>query len=171
MTVPSYAVIGISEFIGTFFLVYVVALCVTLAPFQSVTPIAIGGAIFGLCNIFGDITGAHFNPCITLAVFCTDSKFTLYKAFIYVTAQIAGAVSAVQVSSWNANNQLVNPFSWSVKPFTISQLMFCEAAFTAMLCLTALRAGFLKATPQSLTPVWVAGTVRIFKPTNPSIKT
>ncbi len=50
----------ITEFIGTFFLVLTIGL--------TGNPIAIGAALMVMVYAGGHISGAHYNPAVTLAV-------------------------------------------------------------------------------------------------------
>ena len=55
----------VTEFIGTFFLVFVVGLAVASGtPFA---PLAIGGTLMVMVYMGGHISGAHYNPAVTLA--------------------------------------------------------------------------------------------------------
>ena len=66
--------------------------------------IATGAGLVVLIHIFGPISGAHFNPAVTLAVLirrATDAR----TALAYVTAQIIGAVLGV----WTAHAMFAEP--------------------------------------------------------------
>lgn len=54
--------------------------------------ISLGNMIFAL----GDISGAHFNPAVTVAIFCRG-KADAQKAGKYIVSQLAGSVSAALV--------------------------------------------------------------------------
>jgi glycerol uptake facilitator-like aquaporin len=55
---------------------------------------ATGAGLFTLITIFGPISGAHFNPAVTLAA-AVERSLSLQEAAAYVAAQFAGAVSGV----------------------------------------------------------------------------
>ena len=57
----------ITEFIGTFFLVLVITLCVINQ--LEMAPIAIGGTLMVMVFMGGHISGAHYNPAVSLAAF------------------------------------------------------------------------------------------------------
>jgi glycerol uptake facilitator-like aquaporin len=66
--------------------------------------IATGAGLFVLIHMFGPISGAHFNPAVTLAVLIrrgTDAR----TALAYVLAQIIGAVLGV----WTAHAMFAEP--------------------------------------------------------------
>jgi glycerol uptake facilitator-like aquaporin len=56
--------------------------------------LATGAALYVLIQIFGPISGAHFNPAVTL----TDNSLSRGVALAYVGAQIAGALLGVVVA-------------------------------------------------------------------------
>src|ERR1035441_2422482 len=58
----------LAEFIGTFFLVLTVGMCVIKPDAGSFAPIAIGSALMIMVYAGGHISGGHFNPMVTLAV-------------------------------------------------------------------------------------------------------
>ena len=61
----------IVEFIGTFFLVATVGLSYHTKPGDAGTmaPLAIGSALMVMVFAGGHISGGHYNPAVTLAVF------------------------------------------------------------------------------------------------------
>jgi len=66
--------------------------------------IATGAGLFVLIHMFGPISGAHFNPAVTLAVLIqrgTDAR----TALSYVAAQVIGAVLGV----WAAHAMFAEP--------------------------------------------------------------
>jgi glycerol uptake facilitator-like aquaporin len=56
--------------------------------------IATGTALYALILVFGPISGAHFNPVVTLVV-ALNKKLQWGEAFAYVAIQIAGAFAGV----------------------------------------------------------------------------
>lgn len=75
----------ITEFIGTFFLVLVVAL--------TGNPIVIGAVLTSLVYMGGYISGAHYNPAVTLGLLI-NKKIEPSLAGKYVLAQFCGAIFA-----------------------------------------------------------------------------
>src|ERR1700712_4820088 len=66
--------------------------------------IATGAGLVVLIHIFGPISGAHFNPAVTLAVL-TRREMTLRVAAAYVGAQVVGAV----LGAWMAHAMFAEP--------------------------------------------------------------
>ncbi|MFK7921774.1 MAG: MIP/aquaporin family protein [Bacteroidia bacterium] len=83
----------LTEFIGTFFWVLVLGLSVS-AEYPHLTALALGATIMGLVYMGQPISGAHYNPAITLAV-VVRGGFAWKEAGFYVLAQLLGAFGAV----------------------------------------------------------------------------
>jgi aquaporin Z len=77
------------EFIGTFFMVLTIILC-TLGDAGNLAPIGIGLSLVALVFAGGHISGAHYNPAVTLAVFLRG-KCAASDVPGYIFSQIAGA--------------------------------------------------------------------------------
>src|SRR6266403_2765016 len=82
----------IVEFIGTFFLVYVVG-CVSLQEHVLLGPLAIGASLMVMILAGGHISGGHYNPAVTLGVWIRGACSTLEASF-YLVAQVIGAIVA-----------------------------------------------------------------------------
>lgn len=72
----------IIEFIGTLFLVMTIGI--------SGNPLAIGAILMVMVYMGGHISGAHYNPAVTVAILIRG-KITMGEAVRYWIAQIAGA--------------------------------------------------------------------------------
>jgi aquaporin Z len=83
----------LTELIGTFFLVLTIG-CTALPGTEGVIPaLAIGAALMVMVFAGGHISGAHYNPAVTLAV--TLRGRCDKKDFVpYIIAQIVGAILA-----------------------------------------------------------------------------
>lgn len=106
------------EFIGTFFLVLTVAL--------SRNPIAIGAVLIAMVYMGGYISGAHYNPAVTLGVYLRG-KIDLKNGLFYWLAQLLGGLAAAGFFYYLAKNYYV-PTASANLPFLASTL--CEAIFT-----------------------------------------
>ncbi len=83
----------IVEFIGTFFLVFTIGLVVIEPGAGTLAPLAIGSVLMVMIYAGGHISGAHYNPAVTLAVWLRgrcDAK----DIPGYVIAQIVAAIAA-----------------------------------------------------------------------------
>ncbi|HVS52680.1 MAG TPA: aquaporin [Opitutaceae bacterium] len=84
------------EFIGTFFLVLTVGLAVRQnAP---LAPIAIGSILMVMIFAGGHISGGHFNPAVTLAVFLRGRCAARDVVPYWVAQFLAGGVAALLVN-------------------------------------------------------------------------
>lgn len=86
------------EFIGTFFLVFTVGMTVAHPDGAgALAPLAIGSALMVMIFAGGHISGAHYNPAVTLAV-TLRGRSTWAEAIPYWVAQFAaGLVAAALV--------------------------------------------------------------------------
>jgi aquaporin Z len=120
------------EFIGTFFLVLTVAF--------TGNPIAIGAILIAMVYMGGHISGAQYNPAVTLALLIRR-KMELRESLIYMATQIlAGFVAALLYV-------IVNDKSFLPAPgvgvgFTSALLM--EIAYTFALCSVVLHVATTK---------------------------
>jgi aquaporin Z len=81
----------VTEFIGTFALVLTVG-CTVLQKLD-LAPLAIGASLMVMIFAGGHISGAHYNPAVSLAVFLRG-KLPAKDLLPYWAAQIAGAAAA-----------------------------------------------------------------------------
>lgn len=88
-----------AEFIGTFALVFAGTGAIVINDLTGGTVSHVGVALtFGLVVMamiytFGDISGAHLNPAVTLG-FVTARRMTLSQGLPYIGGQFAGAITA-----------------------------------------------------------------------------
>ncbi len=91
----------IAELIGTFFLVFFITSVATLfiatgnqAQFGSdfaVVGLVNGFVLFIMIQVFGGVSGGHFNPAVTVAV-AAVRRIDPLDAVIYILAQLSGGV-------------------------------------------------------------------------------
>src|SRR4051794_18913880 len=86
-----------AEFLGALVLVFggttaVVAAGRMDAPILVVVPFAFGLALLAGLYAFGEVSGGHFNPAVSIAMFL-DGRLALPDLIGYVVAQLAGAVA------------------------------------------------------------------------------
>ncbi|MBX4201689.1 aquaporin [Candidatus Saccharibacteria bacterium] len=79
----------IIEFIGTFFLVLTIGL-------SGGNALAIGAVLAAMVYMGGYISGAHYNPAVTLAILI-QKKIRRNEAAIYMLVQLAAAIIAAGV--------------------------------------------------------------------------
>jgi aquaporin Z len=123
----------ITEFVGTFGLVLTVG-CVVLGG-SNLAPLAIGGVLAALVFAGGHISGAHYNPAVTLAVFLRG-RVRGVDVLPYFGAQIAGGLLGGV-----AARMIVNPASTEPRSFSgqgIAVALFAEFLFTFFLAYVVL---------------------------------
>ncbi|HVU63400.1 MAG TPA: aquaporin [Phycisphaerales bacterium] len=80
----------LTELIGTFFLVFGIA---TIVPTNSpIAPLIIGLGLAVMVYMGGPVSGAHYNPAVTLAVWLRG-KISPNEALAYMAVQIVGALA------------------------------------------------------------------------------
>ena len=85
------------EFIGTFFLVLTIGCTVLPVGAGAMAPLAIGSVLMVMIFAGGHISGAHYNPAVTLAVWMRG-KCPTSDVVGYVAAQAVAAVLAAYVA-------------------------------------------------------------------------
>jgi aquaporin Z len=85
----------LTEFIGTFFLVLTIGCTVIPGAPGVIPPLAIGAALMVMIFAGGHVSGGHYNPAVTLAVWIRgkcDTKDVAPYMLAQVTAAIVAAV-------------------------------------------------------------------------------
>jgi aquaporin Z len=82
-----------AEFIGTFFLVFTVGATGIAAGPGVIAPLAIGSVLMVMIYAGGHVSGAHFNPAVTVAVFLRG-RCPARDVIPYWAAQLAAAAAA-----------------------------------------------------------------------------
>jgi aquaporin Z len=110
------------EFIGTFFLVLTVGMTVIDPGAGALAPLAIGSALMIMVYAGGHISGGHYNPAVTLAVWlrgrCPSSDVPAY-----MVAQVLGAVAASFLTLYLKGNPTVTPAEIEILPALIAELV------------------------------------------------
>lgn len=106
-----------AEWLGTLFLLAVVVGSGIMADRLSGGNVAIallgntiptGAILVVLILIFGPISGAHFNPAVTLA-FAIRKEISSTESLLYVGAQIIGGIAGVIIAHAMFDNPLIDP--------------------------------------------------------------
>ena len=124
----------LTEFIGTFFLVLTIGL--TVMGGTTFAPLAIGAALMVMVYMGGHVSGAHYNPAVTLAV-TLRGKLPAKELVPYMLSQVAGALAAALI----ARAIMGRTFAPTPAP-TASMVgaLLVELLFTFALCLVVLNA-------------------------------
>lgn len=137
----------IAEFLGTFLLTFAVG-CNTL------TNSYVWGATSNACTLmvliyaFGDVSGAHFNPAVSVACFAS-MRLSFGELLVYILVQLLGAALGCTTYS------LLFYQSFNIAPmlgFQWYHAALAELFFTMMLCFVVLSTVFPERTSQDSPP-------------------
>lgn len=134
----------IVELIGTFFLVLTVGMTVVGAkadsPAAALAPLAIGSALMVMVYAGGHISGGHYNPAVTLAVWlrgkCTAAEMPAY----WIAQVLGGAAAAFAVLYLKGSPEVI-----TATP-AIGPALLAEFLFTFALCYVVLNVATAKGT-------------------------
>lgn len=118
------------EFIGTFFLVFTVGMAVRTA--ATLAPLAIGAALMVMVFAGGHVSGGHYNPAVSTAVWLRG-KLSRRECIGYVITQVvAAAIAAGVVILLGYNPSTTAPTAG------IGSMLIVEFLFTFALCYVVL---------------------------------
>ena len=127
----------IMELIGTFFLVLTIGLTVIGGGGGVIPPLAIGSVLMAMVFAGGHISGGHYNPAVTLAVWIRGRCATK-DVVPYWVVQIIGAAAAAGVVKMLRAGVAVTPMTPDVAPALIAEFIFTFAlAFVVVSTATA----------------------------------
>src|ERR671919_784028 len=116
----------LTEFIGTFFLVLTIGLTMIQPGAGNLAPLAIGSVLMVMVYAGGHVSGAHYNPAVTLGVFIRG-KLPVRDIVPYWAAQIAGAVAAAMAVLFFKTGEPVTPFAAPFLPAFGAEFLFTFA--------------------------------------------
>jgi aquaporin Z len=125
----------LTELIGTFFLFLTIGLAVTGN--AALAPVAIGTALAVMIYAGGHISGAHYNPAVTVAVWLRGRCATADVAPYWAAQVIGSSLAAVLVSHFNGPG---NPGTFASMP----KILAAEFLFTFALCYVVLNVATAK---------------------------
>jgi aquaporin Z len=120
----------LAEFIGTFFL----ALTVCMITFSKVSadlqPFAIGATLMALIYSIGHISGAQFNPVVSVALYLRGKINAKDLAFYMASQVLGGIVAAFTVQLLLSGKPPIAPFNSPPPYFSMGQAILAEALGT-----------------------------------------
>jgi glycerol uptake facilitator-like aquaporin len=141
------AMVG-AEFLGTAILTAVIlGVSKSNIGIPYFVAIAAGLSIAAGTLVFGSVSGAHFNPAITLGLWSARKVKTL-PALVYVAAQMLGAISAYLLYTYFVNSHSANSGQYD------SRVLVAETVGTFVFAL-----GWAAAVYQRMEPAKAAFTV------------
>jgi len=131
----------ITEFIGTFFLVFTVAAAAVggWAP-AGFAPLAIGSVLMVMIFAGGHISGGHYNPAVSMAVF-VRGKLPASELIIYWIVQIVAGVAAALLASSLLGIKAGQPL-----PLDMTRVVIAEFLFTFALTFVVVNVATAKGT-------------------------
>lgn len=152
----------LAEFLGTALLVMAVVGSGIMA--QNMTKdiglqllanaVATGGALFGLITIFGPISGASFNPVVSIVDFFIEKSSSTLQLALDIVSQVLGAITGCII----ANIMFAHPYiEISQKIRTGGPTWFSEVVATVGLLLVIWGGIRAKANVAALVAAWITG--------------
>ena len=114
------------EFTGTFFLVLTIGSVVIEPGAGLFAPVAIGAVLAAMIYAGGHISGAHYNPAVTVAVWMRG-KIGSGEIVPYMVAQTAGGVIGAAAALFLKGNPELSPMDVPLVPALAAELLFTFA--------------------------------------------
>jgi len=130
----------LTEFIGTFFLVLTIGLTVTAN--SSFAPLAIGVSLMIMVYMGGHVSGAHYNPAVSLGLILRGS-FAASEYGAYVAAQLLGAIVA-SLAVWLVTGRTFVPAP--AAGVSVMAALLVEILYTTALALVVMNVATAPAT-------------------------
>jgi aquaporin Z len=130
------------EFIGTFFLVLTVGLMVFVKEPDKpsdLAPLAIGSVLMVMIYAGGHVSGAHYNPAVSLAVWIRG-KLSTPDLGLYVAVQIAGGVIGAVLAHYLKGRPTLTPPDPDPLRALIAEFLFTFALAYVVLNVATARA-------------------------------
>jgi aquaporin Z len=128
------------ELIGTFLFVLVVGMVVIDPGAGPLAPIAIGSLLMIIVYAGGHVSGGHYNPAVTLAVWLRGRCAAADVPF-YWLSQIIGAFAGGALALYLKNDPTVTP-----QEINVGHALIAEFVGTFALCYVVLNVATAKAT-------------------------
>jgi aquaporin Z len=116
----------VMELVGTFFLVFTIGSTVVGNGAGALAPLAIGSALMVMVFAGGHISGAHYNPAITLGVWMRG-KCETKDVGPYMIFQIVGAALAALAVKYLKAGAVVTPMTLDILPALLAEFLFTFA--------------------------------------------
>lgn len=116
----------IAELIGTFILVLTIGCTVIAGGAGVIPPLAIGAALMAMVYAGGHVSGAHYNPAVTIAVWLRGRCATA-DIVPYIVAQVLGAAAAARVVLYLKSGAQITAGAPAVGPALVAEFLFTFA--------------------------------------------
>ena len=153
-----------AEFIGTFALIFfgcgsmiIYELNPSLISPDSI-PIIFGLVIAVMIYVFGHISGAHFNPAVSI-IFYLNKSIKTKELYAYMTVQIIGAIGASLAHKFFFGDN--HSFGMTINRLTTTQGFLFEILITIFLIFTIMSVSTIKTSSKSIIGFSIGGIVAI----------
>ena len=153
-----------AEFIGTFALIFfgcgsmiIYELNPSLISPDSI-PIIFGLVIAVMIYVFGHISGAHFNPAVSI-IFYLNKSIKTKELYAYMTVQIIGAIGASLAHKFFFGSN--HSFGMTINRLTTTQGFLFEILITIFLIVTIMSVAIDQRSSKSITGISIGGIVAI----------
>ena len=130
----------LTEFTGTFFLVFTIGCSVLVG--TPMAPLAIGASLMVMVYMGGHVSGAHYNPAVSLGLVLRGS-FAASELGAYVTAQLLGAIAA-SLAVWAVTGRTFVPAPAATS--SVLAALLVEILYTTALALVVMNVATTPAT-------------------------
>jgi aquaporin Z len=130
---------AIVEAIGTFFLVLTIGMVALEPGAGAFAPLAIGSALMVMVYAGGHISGAHYNPAVTLGVLLRG-RTSGRELAVYWAAQLAGAALAAHATRFLKGPGPVTALAPDVPSALLAEFLFTFALVFVVLSVATARA-------------------------------
>lgn len=132
----------ITEFIGTFFLVFTVGCAAVIGGAGTFAPLAIGASLMVMVFAGGHISGAHYNPAVTLGMWIRGKCLTKDVVPYWIAQVIAAFLAALAIA------YLKGPLQITPMPIEtrIPQVLLVEFLYTFALVYVVINVATAKGT-------------------------
>lgn len=127
------------EFIGTFIFVLIIGMSVIDPSAGVMAPLAIGTALMVMVYAGGHISGGHYNPAVTLAVWLRGRCSTQDMPIYMVTQVVAGIIAGILVTFIKGKSGVAGDID-------VVKALLVETIFTFALAYVVLNTATSKAT-------------------------
>ena len=112
----------LTEFIGTFFLVFTIGMTVIKPDIGPFAPLAIGTVLMVMVYAGGHISGGAYNPAVTIALWFRG-KVSKPDVLAYIAAQVLAAIFAAVVALYLKGNPKVEAADLKVVPALAAEFL------------------------------------------------
>src|SRR6184192_2957792 len=110
------------EFIGTFFLVFTIGMSVIKPGIGDFAPIAIGSVLMVMVYAGGHISGAAYNPAVTIALWMRG-RVARVDVPGYIAAQVLAAIVAAVIALYLKGNPEAPAGDLKIVPSLVAEFL------------------------------------------------